>query len=103
MCWTKVRIVSVTKGIDSNRDGWQVLATIFSVLHEQYIKELSASVFHGQKGTDLAGWSVGDYCFGYTSIPVPGSDQARRGRHAKPCMTYVKDDSTAAWVGRIFH
>jgi len=52
----KVRIISATEGIDSNRDGWEVMATIFSVLHEHYIKDLSANVFRGQEGTVLAGW-----------------------------------------------
>jgi integrase/DNA invertase Pin-like site-specific DNA recombinase len=98
-----IRIISVTEGIDSDRDGWDVMATIFSVMHERYIKELSANVFRGQEGTVLAGFCVGDYCFGYTSVPIPGSEQGRRGRHAKPRMTYVIDEATAPWVTRIFH
>jgi len=99
----KVRIISVTEGIDSDRDGWEMVATIFSVLHERYIKDLSANVFRGQEGTVLAGWCVGDYCFGYTSVPIPGSEQGRNGRHAKPRMVYALDDATAPWVIRIFH
>jgi DNA invertase Pin-like site-specific DNA recombinase len=99
----KVRVISVTEGIDSDRDGWELLATIFSVLHERYLKDLSANVFRGQEGTVLAGWSVGDYCFGYSSVPVPGSEQGRKGRNATPRMTYTVDDTTAPWVIRIFH
>jgi hypothetical protein len=99
----RVRIISVTEGVDSNRDGWEVLATIFSVLHERYIKELSENVFRGQEGTVLAGFCVGDYYFGFKSVPIPGSESARKGRHAKPRMAYVIDDETAPWVIRIFH
>ena len=99
----KVRVISVTEGIDSDRDGWDMMATIFSVLHERYIKDLSDNVFRGQEGTVLAGWCVGDYCFGYTSVPIPGSEQGRKGRNAKPRMTYLVDDQTAPWVIRIFH
>jgi DNA invertase Pin-like site-specific DNA recombinase len=97
-----VRIVSVTEGIDSARDGWDLMATIFSVLHERYIMDLSDNVFRGQEGTVLAGLCVGDYCFGYRSEPIPGSQQGR-GRNAKPRMAYAVDEATAPWVMRIFH
>src|SRR5690349_5641904 len=80
-----------------------MMATIFSVLHERYIKDLAANVFRGQEGTVLAGHCVGDYCFGYTSVPIVGSEQRRRGRNAKPRMTYAIDPETAPWVERIFH
>jgi DNA invertase Pin-like site-specific DNA recombinase len=94
----KVRVISVTEGIDSDRDGWDVMATIFSVLHERYLKHLSDNAFRGQEGTVLAGLCVGDTCFGYTSVPVPGSEQGREGRHAKPRMAYAIDEATAPWV-----
>ncbi len=99
----KVRIISVTEGIDSARDGWEVLASIISVMAERFIKELSTSVFRGQEGAVLAGFSAGDYCFGYTSVPVPGSEQGRRGRHAKPRKTYVICEETMPWVVRVFN
>jgi DNA invertase Pin-like site-specific DNA recombinase len=98
-----VRVISVTEGIDSDRDGWDLMATIFSVLHERYLKDLSDNVFRGQEGTVLAGLCAGDYCFGYTSVPIPGSEQGRKGRHAKPRMAYAIDERTAPWVLRIFH
>jgi DNA invertase Pin-like site-specific DNA recombinase len=99
----KVRIVSVTEGLDSGRDNWEVIASIMSLLHERYIKELSENVFRGQEGAVLAGLCVGDYRFGYKSVPIPGSERTRKGRHAKPRMTYVIDETTAPWVVRIFH
>ncbi len=99
----RVRVISVTEGIDSLRTEWEVLATIFSIQHERYVKELSANVFRGQEGTVLNGYSVGDYCFGYTSEPVPGTETGRRGRNAQPRMRYVIDPDTAPWVVRVFH
>jgi len=99
----KVRIISVTEGIDSARDGWDVIATIMALLHERYIKELGENVFRGQEGTVLAGICVGDYRFGYKSVPIPGSEKTRRGRNVKSRMTYVIDEFEAAWVIRIFH
>ena len=98
-----VRVISVTEGIDSDRDGWELMASILSVMHERYIKDLSDNVFRGQEGTVLAGLCVGDCCFGYRSEPIPGSDLERRDRHAKPRMRYCIDDETASWVKRIFH
>ena len=74
-----VRVISVTKSIDSAQDSWEMLATILSLHYEQYIKYLSHSVFRGQEGNVLAGLSVGDWCFGYTSVPIPGSEGGRRG------------------------
>jgi hypothetical protein len=98
-----VRIISLTEGIDSSINSWEILATIFSLQHEQYIKYLSHAVFQGQEGNELAGYSVGDWCLGYRSVPIPGSEAGRRGRNSKPRMQYVIDPDTSAWVVRIFH
>jgi hypothetical protein len=73
-----------------------------AIVHEQYLKDLAANVLRGQEGAVLAGWSVGDYCFGFASEPIPGSEKGRRGRDAKPRKLYVIDPLTAAWVARIF-
>jgi DNA invertase Pin-like site-specific DNA recombinase len=99
----RVRVVSVTEGVDSDRDGWDMMATMCSLLHERYIRELGENVFRGQEGAVLAGFSVGDHCFGYTSVAIPESEKGRKGRNAKPRMRYVIDDETAQWVKRIFH
>lgn len=99
----KVRIISVTEGIDSARDNWEVIASIMSLMHERYIKELAENVFRGQEGAVLAGLCVGDYRFGYSSEPIPGSEKTRKGRNPKPRMAYVPDDKTWPWVVRIFH
>lgn len=98
-----VRIISVTEGIDSNDTAWELIAHIMSIVHEQYVKDLAANVLRGQEGAVLAGFSLGDYCFGFTSEPIPGSEKGRRGRNAKPRKLYVISPETAAWVARIFH
>jgi len=98
----KIRVISVTEGIDSDRDNWEVIASVMSLLHERYVKELAENVRRGQEGAVLAGFSVGDHCFGYTSVPIPGSEKTRKGRDTKPRMVYAIDDVTYTWVIRIF-
>ena len=70
----RVRVVSVSEGVDSAIDGWDMLATMFSLQHEQYLKELRKNVRRGQEGAVGRGFSVGDYCFGYMGEPIPGSE-----------------------------
>ncbi len=97
----KIRVVSVSEGVDSVLDGWEMLATLFSLQHEQYLKELSKNVRRGKEGAVGRGFSVGDYCFGYMGEPIPGSEVGR-GRNAKPRMAYAIDLERAPWVKRIF-
>jgi len=98
-----VRFISITEGIDSDRDGWEFIAAFMSLVHEHYLKDLGQNVLRGQEGALLAGYSVGDWCFGYGSEPVPGTEVKRRGRESKPRMAYKIDLETAVWVRRIFH
>lgn len=99
----KIRVISVSEGVDSDRDGWDMLATMFSIQHERYVKELSANVHRGQAGAVLARFSVGDYRFGYTSVPSPGGEVVGRGREQKPRMVYAVDSEQAEWVRKVFH
>lgn len=94
----RIRVISVTEGIDSSRDGWDVIASIMSLLHERFIKELGEYVFRGQEGAILAGYSAGDFCFGYRTEAVPGTEATRRGTHAKPRKVYVIYPDTAGVV-----
>ncbi len=97
-----IRIISVTEGLDSAVAGWEVLATVLSLVSERFIKELSDSVFRGQQGSLSDGYSVGDWCFGYKSEPVDGAVSVIRRRGAKPRMRYVIDVEEADWVRKIF-
>ena len=99
----KVRIVSLTEGVDSNNQGWFTLATILGLQHEQYLKTLGANVLRGLIGNLLDGLSVGDLAYGYGSVPVPGADERRRGRNERPAKKYVIKEQEASWVKRVFH
>lgn len=96
----KVRVISATEPLDTNQEGWELMATILAFQHERYVKDLSHNVFRGQESAILAGFSAGDYCFGYSSEPVPGTE---RGRKGKPRMKYTIDTEEVEWVRRIFH
>jgi hypothetical protein len=98
----KVRVVSVSEGIDSANEGWFTLATILGLQHEQYLKTLSANVLRGLIGNLVEDLSLGDYCFGYSSIPIEGAPLRGKGRNARPPRKYVIVEEEAVWVRRIF-
>lgn len=98
-----IRFISVSEGIDSDREGWEMIAYICCLFHEQYLKDLRANVLRGQEGTVLAGYSVGDCCFAYASEPIPGSECNRRGKNPKPRRRYVVIPELATWVVRVFY
>lgn len=98
-----VRFVSVSEGIDSNVQGWELNAIFSAWQHGEYIKTLRAAVLRGQEYAVRNGHSVGDWCLGYSSEPIPGSETARRGRHPKPRMQVVVFEPHAEWVRRTFH
>ncbi|MGY8771631.1 MAG: recombinase family protein [Pirellulales bacterium] len=98
-----IRVISVTEGIDSDHNNWELISAVLSIFNENFLKDLAANVLRGQESAVLAGHSAGDYRFGYSSEPVPGTENSRRGKDAKPRMQYVIDDKTAPWVKRIFH
>jgi len=98
----RVRIVSVSEGIDSTQANWDLLASFMSWTHEQYIKTLRAAVLRGQEDAVLNDWSVGDWPFGYGSEPIPGSEVGRKGRHPRPRMRVVINEEYASWVRLIF-
>lgn len=98
----KVRVISLSEGIDTNVTNWELIAAIMSVVSEQYLRDLQLAVLRGQEGIVLAKMCVGDYCFGYRSEPIPGSETTRSGRNPRPRKVYVICVETAAWVERIF-
>ena len=97
-----IRVVSLNEGIDSNIDSWQLLATITSLQHETFIRDLAQRIRRGKAGAVLEDLSVGDWCFGYRSEPIPGSEKTRRGRDCRPRKRVVIDEETARWVVQIF-
>lgn len=98
----RVRVISISDGIDTNVTNWELIAAIMSFVGEQYLRDLKAAVLRGQEGIVLARMCVGDYCFGYCSEPIPGSEGTRRGRNPRPRKVYMINVNTSAWVERIF-
>lgn len=98
----KVRLISITEGIDSSRAGSDLLTVFAGVQHEWFLRDLSNQVKRGQEGTVLAGFSAGDTCYGYCSVPSPDGAMTGRGRNVKPRKVYAVDNEAAAWVVQIF-
>jgi hypothetical protein len=98
----KIRIISTSEGIDSERAGWELMAIFRSVQHAEFISALRSAVLRGQEEAILNDWSVGDWCFGYGSEPIPGSETGRRGRNRKPRKRVIINEEHAQWVRRIF-
>jgi DNA invertase Pin-like site-specific DNA recombinase len=99
----KIRIVSMFEGIDTSITGnWELLAAVFGIQHEQYLKLLAENVFRAQEGVVLDMLSVGDYCLGYGGAPIPGTESQRVGKNKNPKSTYIILWDEAEWVVRIF-
>ncbi|MDB5336015.1 MAG: hypothetical protein JWN70_1634, partial [Planctomycetaceae bacterium] len=97
-----IRIVSVAESFDTNSPDWIMVAMMYTLQHENFVKELSKNVLRGQEGALLDEYSVGDYRFGYRSVPSADGAMRGRGRNAKPRMDYQIDPEQAAWVKQIF-
>jgi len=99
----KVRVISTSEGIDSINAGWEFMALIRSWMHGEFLTALRSAVLRGQESAVLGDYSVGDWCLGYASEPIPGSETGRRGRNSKTRMRVIINESHAAWVRNIFH
>lgn len=97
-----VRVVSVAESIDSTQPGWEMALQMLSFVHEQFIRDLSASVRRGHEAAQRRGQSTGDYPFGYRSIPAPGYTPPAGNRNLKVPKICVIHEPAAAWVKQIF-
>jgi site-specific DNA recombinase len=98
----KIRVISTSEGIDSDQAGWEFMAMVRSWMHGEFLTVLRAVVLRGQENAVLEDYSVGDWCFGYSSEPIPGSEGSRRGRNPKPRMRVIILEDHAKWVRLIF-
>jgi DNA invertase Pin-like site-specific DNA recombinase len=96
----KIRIVGIDDGCDTNNTGWELLAGIKNILNEQYVRDLGKMVRRGHIENIMHGFSAGDLCFGYKSVPV--EEIRLRCRNRTPKKRYVIDEAKAVWVKRIF-
>ncbi len=97
-----VRVVSVAEGIDTAQPGWEMAVHMMSLVHEQYIRDLSANVRRGHEAAKRRGQSTGDYPFGYHSVPAPGYTVPTGSRNLKVPKVYEIDQVTAPWVEKIY-
>lgn len=95
-----IRVISVSEGIDSDRDGWEMNAQVLFIVHEKFIEQLSEDVLRAQELNVLEGKSVGDHRFGYSSIPIP--DAPPRGKGKKIPKQYCINEDEAEWVRKVF-
>jgi hypothetical protein len=95
----RCRVIIIADGIDSNVAGWELPAMVRGWGHQEFLTGLRAAVLRGQEEAVLADYSVGDWCFGYTSEPIPGTE---RGKLKKPRMKYIIHKEHSRWVVEIF-
>ncbi|MBX3427546.1 MAG: recombinase family protein [Pirellulales bacterium] len=99
----EVRVVSIDDGLDTAAsDNWEMVAAIFGVQNQHYLKALAKEVTRGQSQIVREGYCVGDTCFGFASRPLADPTRQRKGKNAKPIMEYVIHAENAEWVRRIF-
>lgn len=97
-----VRVRSKVEGIDTAVRGWEFQSIIQAIFADQARREIQENVRRGLLGNLASSSSLGDYCFGFTSIPNPnGATRKFRGVEI-PKRLYAIDPVTAEWVKRIF-
>ncbi len=99
----RIRVITVVENLDTDVHGWRTIAAIFNFIHQEMLNILQENVRNGQIGTVEDGFSVGDWRFGYTSIPSPGGETIRRAGENVPRRIYVIQEDEAEWVRRVFH
>ena len=59
-------------------------------------------MLRGLIGNLLEELSLGDHCFGYSSVPIEAAPLRGKGRNARPPKKYVIVEEEEEWVRRIF-
>lgn len=89
--------------LDSRASGFRQVFTIFAMMDEQYVAQLTYKVHRGQHGRVLKGYVPGGKCYGYENKPI--EDPTRRGEYGRPAVIGVEQrvlPEQAAVVRRIF-
>jgi site-specific DNA recombinase len=87
-----IRLIAVSQGIDSDNEQAHVLVTVHGMVDSLYVKELAKKTHRGLEGLMLRGQHTGGRCFGYDSVPVPGTTGKQ----------LIINESEAVVVRRIF-
>jgi site-specific DNA recombinase len=98
----RVRVVSVTEGIDSNLNGWIMSSGFMSIQHEQFVHQLSQFVFNGQRSSVSAGFAVADGRYGYRRIFSPNGETKIKAGIVRRRRVFAICRQQAKWVRRIF-
>ncbi|MCU0706602.1 MAG: recombinase family protein, partial [Fimbriiglobus sp.] len=97
------RFVAVTEGIDTLRDGWEVLVQVKEIQHGQTVRTLQNGVRRGQRGRVLDDGSTGDFPYGFESYYLDPDWQAQLNRRGpKPKKGIRVCQAEAEWVRRVF-
>lgn len=95
-----IRVISTSEGLDSDQAGWEFMAIFRSWMHGEFLAALRSAVSRGMEEAVLNDYSVGDWCLGYGSAPLPTPAGVR---HAKPRRQVVINEEHAAVVRNVFH
>jgi DNA invertase Pin-like site-specific DNA recombinase len=85
-----IRVVGVSDGTDTARDGYKLEAGIRGIMSEMYLDDLAKRTHRGLMGQALEGFSAGGLPYGYASVAVDGGFR----REIKP--------DEARWVRYVF-
>lgn len=89
--------------LDSRAPAFRQIFTIFAMMDEQHVAQLTYKVHRGQHGRVLKGYVPGGKCYGYQNKPI--EDPTRRGEYGRPAIIGVEQrvlPEQAAVVLRIF-
>jgi DNA invertase Pin-like site-specific DNA recombinase len=65
-----VRLICVSEGVDSSRDGARMQFQVNAVMGDQYLVKLGKDTLRGLRGAAARGTSTGGLPYGYTSRPI---------------------------------
>lgn len=97
------RFLSTTEGIDTARQGWELLIKVTEIHNSATLRNIREGVRRGQQGRVLDDGSAGDYTFGYESYyldPNWAEQMTRRGPKPKKGLRIC--EAEAKWVRQIF-
>lgn len=86
-----LRLVGVSDGLDTNRDGYKLETGLRGLMNEAYLDDLAKKAHQGLKGLALTGFSPGALPYGYRST---GTEEVGYKRHIH--------EPEAQWVRHVF-
>ena len=64
-----VRIIGISDGYDSNREGRELQRIIIGGVNQQYLRDLAKKVHRSHTGIAMRGMNAGGLAYGYRSVP----------------------------------